>query len=138
MFPDVSGICAAPWAPKSLLEQDSEDLGEDDMDLGTPLGTMPGINPLQFLQHKITVPMPQHMDGQLKLIECEFDFSYVKDLVSSSLPFPSLLAWTWLIIFFFEDQEDEVRGSSFISFSVNHFLSIGQLPTTLHRLAHAL
>lgn len=142
MFPDVSGICAAPWVPKSLLEQDSEDLGKDDMDLGTPLGTTPGVNPPQFLQHKITMPTPQHMDGRLKLVEREFDFSYVKDPVSSSLPFPSPLAWIWLIIFCFEDQtedqEDEVRGSSFISFSVNHFLSIGWLPTTLRRLAHAL
>jgi hypothetical protein len=39
------------------------------------------------------------MDGQLKLVEREFDFSYMENPVSSSLPFSSLLAWTWLIVF---------------------------------------
>jgi hypothetical protein len=31
MFPEVSGICVAPWVPKSLFEQDSDDLGDRKM-----------------------------------------------------------------------------------------------------------
>lgn len=79
-------------------QQDKENSAaedDNDMDLGTPPGTMPGINPQQFLQHKITMPTPQHMDSQLRLVEHKFDFSYVKDPVHSSL-----LTWTWLILFF--------------------------------------
>jgi hypothetical protein len=55
----------------------------DNMDISTPESA--GSNVKQFLRHKITVPTPQPVDGQVRLVEREFDFCYVKDPVRASI-----------------------------------------------------
>jgi hypothetical protein len=102
MFPAASDICAAPWMPGSLWEGDNKDLmshkevnilfshlnlflnihqvdtgsgaeNSDDVDIGTPVSSVK-----QLLRRKIMVPMPQHADGQVRLVEHEFDYSYAE------------------------------------------------------------
>jgi hypothetical protein len=49
----------------------------DDMDIGTPQSPQSE----HFVRHLITVPTPQCVDGQVRLVERGFDFSYKKDPV---------------------------------------------------------
>lgn len=56
----------------------------DAMDTGTPEGARSW--------HTITAPTPQHADGQVKLVEGTFNFSYSKDPVCASTSLQSIVS----------------------------------------------
>lgn len=63
-----------------IVIKDNENADESfHMEISTP--EPEESDPRQLSRHKIEVPALKHEDGQIKLVNAEFDFPYLKDPV---------------------------------------------------------